>query len=490
MMVFHYIFITLEVVLLFNLLIGVHELGHFLAAKWRGLKIDRFAIWFGKPIWKTKIGGVEYALGWIPAGGYVALPQMATMEAIEGKSDIPVAQLPNVSPIDKIIVAVAGPLFSFLLAVFFAFIVWGVGKPTTEGDNSTQIGWVDPTGPAWKAGLRSGDTILTIDGYPVHHFSATTQDSVKWRVITSESTNIAIKYLRDGREEMAYVTPYYQPTHWYERKSLRQVLIDSAQPSVIGEVLSNSPAALAGLTNGDEVTALNHEKIYSPDAVIWAVEQMSNGPVKPITLTIRRGKQQFDRTLVAARPIQPTNSRPSLGLAFFEDTNISLVHPTPFEQVQSSVGQIVATLGAVFSPKSDVGVQQLGGAVMIARVYYNLFQSEQGWRQVLWFSVVLNVNLALINMLPLPILDGGHILLSLIEVIRRRPVSAKVLNSIQTGFAMLIIGFMLYIAFFDTGDWVRSARADHEQPVIFSPSGSSSGNPDGGRPLNITPNGK
>src|SRR5579864_9435877 len=117
MSILHYIFIGLEVVLLFNLLIGVHELGHFLAAKWRGLKIERFAIWFGKPIWKTKIGGVEYALGWIPAGGYVALPQMATMEAIEGKSETPVEKLPPISALDKIIVAVAGPLLSFLLAV-------------------------------------------------------------------------------------------------------------------------------------------------------------------------------------------------------------------------------------------------------------------------------------------------------------------------------------------------------------------------------------
>ena len=101
MTILRYIFIGLEVVLLFNLLIGVHELGHFLAAKWRGLKVDRFAIWFGKPIWKKKINGVEYALGWIPAGGYVALPQMATMEAIEGKPDEAAAEpLPNVSPAD------------------------------------------------------------------------------------------------------------------------------------------------------------------------------------------------------------------------------------------------------------------------------------------------------------------------------------------------------------------------------------------------------
>ncbi len=123
----------------------------------------------------------------------------------------------------------------------------------------------------------------------------------------------------------------------------------------------------------------------------------------------------------------------------------------------------------MFAPKGEIGVQQLGGAVMIIRVYSNLFQDEDGWRRVLWFSVILNVNLALLNMLPLPVLDGGHITLSLIEVIRRRPVSARILNFIQTGFAALLIGFMLYIAFFDTGDWMRSARADREQPVVFAP---------------------
>src|SRR2546421_8621221 len=129
MAVLKYIFVVLEVLLVFNLLIFVHELGHFLAARWRGLKIDRFAIWFGKPIWKTKINGVEYALGTIPAGGYVSLPQMATMETIEGKSDNTTGQsLPPISALDKIIVAVAGPLFSFLLALTFAFVVWVVGR--------------------------------------------------------------------------------------------------------------------------------------------------------------------------------------------------------------------------------------------------------------------------------------------------------------------------------------------------------------------------
>ena len=188
------------------------------------MKIDRFAIWFGKPIWKKKIDGVEYALGWIPAGGYVALPQMATMEAIEGKSESADQPLPPISALDKMIVAVAGPLFSFLLAFAFAVVVWGVGKPVNEDNNSTTIGWVDMDGPAWQAGLRPGDTITEIDGHPVKEFGSPEQDSITWRIITSEGTNIAVKYLRDGKEHLAYPVPRIRPTKWYERKALRQIL--------------------------------------------------------------------------------------------------------------------------------------------------------------------------------------------------------------------------------------------------------------------------
>src|SRR4029450_13025031 len=126
-------FICLEVVLLFNLLIFVHELGHFLAGKWRGLYIEEFALWFGKPLWRRKIGGVWFAINSIPAGGYVKLPQMAPMDALEGESEnLPPEAKGPIRPLDKIIVAFAGPLFSFLLAVVFAVIVWQVGRPVRE----------------------------------------------------------------------------------------------------------------------------------------------------------------------------------------------------------------------------------------------------------------------------------------------------------------------------------------------------------------------
>jgi regulator of sigma E protease len=470
MTILRYIFIALEVVLLFNLLIGVHELGHFLAAKWRGLKVERFAIWFGKPMWKKKIGGVEYVLGTIPAGGYVSLPQMATMEAIEGKSEATAEQLPNVSPLDKIIVAFAGPFFSFGLAVAFAVIVWGVGKPDNEADDSTVVGWVDPAGPAGKAGLQPGDTILEVDGHPVKHFDALTEDSVKWRIVTSEGTNIPVKYLREGREAMAYPVPFHRPTKWYERKALRQLLIAGASKSVIFEIASNSPAALAGIRSGDEIIALNGRHIYNYEPVFDLQNSWTNQQPEPVTLTLKRDNEQFDRTLLAAKPKLPTNSPPLLGILSLQvETNVSLIHPSPLDQIQTSVGQIMSTFHALFSSKSEIGVQQLGGAVMIIRVYSNLFQSDDGWRRVLWFSVVMNVNLALLNLLPLPVLDGGHILLSLVEFVRRRPVSNQILQFIQTGFVVVLISFMLYLAFFDTGDWVRSARADRDVPIVFAP---------------------
>jgi regulator of sigma E protease len=464
------VLIAIEVLLLFNLLIFVHELGHFLAARWRGLKVDRFAIWFGKPIWKKKINGVEYALGTIPAGGYVSLPQMATMEAIEGKSESSGQPLPPISALDKIIVAFAGPLFSFLLAIAFAFVVMVVGRPVSDTETTTTIGYVIKGGPADEAGLRPGDRILSVDGKPVSKFSGM-GDSVMWRIVRSEGEVLPIKVARVENGVTNILTfnpaPTKEPTKIWERKSLRKIQIAPAHNLIVGDLATNGPAMTAGLKTGDLITTVDSIKFYNLNGVEDYVETRTN---EAVVLSCERDGKPFEVTVKPEIPLSPPDSKASLGILSWDD-KLSLSHPGAIEQVTASVNAMLDTFGALFARHSDIKPQHLGGAVKIMDVYARLFSSEEGWRLALWFSVLMNVNLALLNMLPIPVLDGGHIVLAIVEGIRRKPISHRVISVIQTGCAAALIMFMVYIAFYDVQDlpWKRGKDKDKPADVRFAP---------------------
>jgi regulator of sigma E protease len=442
------IFILLEVLILFNLLIVVHELGHFLAARWRGLFVEKFGVWFGKPLWKKKINGVQYSLGSLPFGGFVALPQLAPMDIIEGKADVDRARLPKISALDKIIVAIAGPFFSLLLALCFAGIVWAVGHPVSEGDSTTVIGYVAPDSPAQKAGLLPGDKILSVDGKPVRRFLGM-NDSVSWDVVRSEGDKIAVKFQRDDKVQTVWVEPYKAETRGWRRKSVRQLLIYPAETPIIARVEPNTPAAAAGLRAGDIIRGFDQTPIYNPIALL---EYINKHPDNRLVLHVERGGAKLDI------PVKPTplptgdQMKPRIGIEWDTAGIVSIQHPDPIEQVYNSVTSTLKTIGAVASPKSDVKLQHLSGPVGIWNIYVRLFEAEGGWKLALWFSVILNVNLAILNMLPIPVLDGGHIVLALIESVRRKPVNMRVLEVVQTSCAVVIIGYMLYITFFDVQD--------------------------------------
>jgi regulator of sigma E protease len=441
------VLIVLEVIVLFNLLIIVHELGHFLAARWRGLYIEGFGVWFGKPLWKKTINGVQYSLGSIPFGGFVKLPQLAPMDMIEGTADVDRAQLPRISALDKIIVAFAGPLFSVLLALVFACIVWVVGHPVSEADTTTTIGYMQADSPAAKAGLRPGDKILEVDGEPVTRFTGMTH-SVVWNVVRSEGDTIPIKVERDGAVLDLNVTPFKAETSGWRRKSVRQIQVAPAQTAIVDKVLPNSPAADAGLVHGDVIRGYNGTPIHHPAAVGDYIE---NNPDRPITLQVLRDGKLIEPTLTP-RMVAADEKKPRLGILWDADGRMSVAHPGPIEQVYKSVTSTLNTIGAVASPKSDIKLQHMSGPVGIGRIYYMLFEAERGWQLALWFSVILNVNLAILNMLPIPVLDGGHIVLAIIESIRRKPVNIRILEAVQTACAVLIIGYMAYVSFFDLGD--------------------------------------
>jgi regulator of sigma E protease len=473
MQILKFLFILFEVLVLFNILIFVHELGHFLAARWRGLKVERFAIWFGKPIWKMEFRGVEYVLGSIPAGGYVSLPQMAPMEAIEGKSDKPREKLPEISALDKIIVAFAGPLFSFLLAILFACIVSGVGRPVSESETTRTVGMVDKGGPADKAGLLPGDVIQEIDGKPITKWGGMGR-SVVWRVISSEGPQISVKFERDGQSIVKDITPIKQKTKPWQRAGLRQILVEPAYTPVIGQVFSNSPAYAAGLRRMDEILEVNGVKLYHPAGVLDHIEK--HPELKTIDLKVRRTDRATHQTNIFIASVTPqiplssTNGKPRMGIDWdLSGGRMTIAKPGVVEQIRVSFEAMIGTFTALFSRKTEVKPQHMGGAVKILSIYYILFESPHGWQQAIWFSVIMNVNLALLNLLPLPVLDGGHITLAVVEAVRRRPVNPRILNILQTSCAVLIIGFMLYIMFYDVQDLPFGGKKEAAAELRFAP---------------------
>jgi regulator of sigma E protease len=542
-----FVFILFEVILIFNLMILVHELGHFLAARWRGLVVEKFAIWFGKPIWKKTINGVEYRLGSIPAGGFVAIPQLAPMEIMEGEVETDRSKLPPVKPLDKIIVAAAGPLFSFGLAVVLACLVWWIGRPIAETESTTVVGQVLEDGPAAKAGMRPGDRIVAVNGHPVTQFSpaGNGRASVIWNIVRSEAPLIPITFERDGVTRTVEVEPTVQPREGWGRSNLRAIgvapaftpriasvgagtpeaaagfergdyivkaagqpllglgqllellknsggkplpvtierdgqLLDKELPPlprVVDSVTPDSPASRAGLQKGDVLVAADGQPIADLASLSAIVKKKAGAP---IDLTVRRGDRTIDCSIT---PQVPVGFKPGEyvigitwdfgGIQWDAEGRLSRIHPTPLRQIVSGATTMWDTLNAVAFSKSGIGLQHLSGPVGIMHVYYILFQREDGWLLALWFSVVLNINLALLNLLPIPVLDGGHITLAIIEGIRRRPINVRVLEVVQNACGLLIIGFILYVSFFD----VLDLGGNRGSGIKFQPPPSQSSTP-------------
>ncbi len=451
--------------MILNVMILVHEWGHFLAARWRGLKVDKFQIWFGKPIWKKTVNGVQYGLGWLPAGGFVALPQMAPMDAIEGKAEND-EPLPPIKPLDKIIVAFAGPLFSFMLAIVFAFILWPFGRPIREANPPTQIGYIDPKGPAASSDLKPGDIIRQIDGKPVSRWEGQVS-SVRWGIISSESEQITFTVERDGQLVDAKVTPVRkdiagreEATSWagklvgsiFGRPALRQVgIAGNSGPLKIAAVLENSPAAAAGLKVDDVLVAVNGQPITH---IGHYFDVMQGNKGEPLALTYERAGQKAETTLTPRIPDEPADSKDySIGVAFSGKEDVTTREATtPLALISESTQAMKNLITAIAAKGSDVSVGHMGGPVMIVRIYKSFLSQPDAWVWILWFSVLFNVNLAIMNMLPLPVLDGGHITMALIEWVRRKPLNIRLLEWVQSACVLLVLGFFIMVTAKDLGD--------------------------------------
>jgi regulator of sigma E protease len=415
------------IVLFFGGSIFVHELGHFLAARRRGLKVERFSIGFGPRVfgWRGR-DGVDYRLSLLPLGGYVALPQLADLKGVEGDSTPPTDALPPISYADKMIVSVAGAVFNLIFAFILATLLWFIGQPSSAEQATTRIGFVSPTieledgsritSPAVEAGLQIGDTIRAIDGVAVSNWQELMQTLVTGSELALDGRRKAIFTIeRDGAPRDVTVYPRLAGD-----ERIRRVGIAPAYELIVHSVAADSRAAQAGVLPQDRIAAIGAKPILNLQTYI---DELTATAEQAVELQVRREGALVTMTL-PARSTKPGDAT-DLGMAL--TTESILIHENPVRQFTGHLAMTWRTLASLVHPHSDIGISKLSGPVGIIRVFHLAAQADI--RIVLWFTILVNINLAVFNLLPIPVLDGGHMLFATIGRIRGRALPANFIAS-------------------------------------------------------------
>jgi regulator of sigma E protease len=445
--VLNVIYTGIAVLVLFGASIFVHEYGHFWMARRRGMKIDGFSIGFGPKIvsWRDK-HGVEWALRWIPAGGFVKLPQMITSEAIEGKA---AAEVPPISPFTKILVAVAGPLMNVAFALLIASLVWAIGLPVPV--NPSIIGRVQPDSVEGKLGLKSGDRIVAVNGHPVKSWQ-----EINLEVVTALTNVVPVTVARDSERFTVSI-----PTKKSETLGLKYLDLEPQERPIVGIVQPNMPAAGIGLQTGDKILSFDGIYVLNQEHL---TEIVNRGQGRACEIVIERGGQTL--TLKVTPVYDPETKRGRIGIGFAGGHyELQRPGPTPAEQISGVLRMMGKTFWALFHP-AQTGVtpkDMSGPAGILGKLAVDV---NTDFRLALGFMVMLNINLALLNLLPLPVLDGGHITMALYELVARRRVSVRFQEWATTAFAVLLLSFMAYVSFFDVRRLPLFLQLFKQTPVI------------------------
>ena len=534
MEILNIIYVVAVVFLLFGAAIFVHEFGHFWVALKRGLIVEEFAIGFGPIIWSKEHEGILYSIRLIPAGGFVKLPQMLTSEAIEGKAEDkpedkndedeaenksgedmsePEEEMPQVSPLSKILVAFAGPLMNVVFAFVIAIFIWVAGIP--EPINEPVIGYVGESSEEYQLGVRPGDVFDVVGGEKID-----TWQDVIYAVLDSSGNTVGVTLLRgdkeinvdlpadtwdggirrlrlesrDVLEVLSFETPSllgeagfepedmiqsvdgkkaYSQYHLLdmlmaapgENKSIKvmrkgvSVELEYETPDIagvkVGMVLNEdedgeaTPASKADIEKGDFIKSAGGKHVTSTLQLIDIIRAQGKG--QQLELELLRGKETLNVEVTPVEGRLGIGLEQEIGLSFKPEPirySKELAHPTPTEQVGEVLDKIAITFKALGRGKeSGVGAKDLSGPVGIFGML--AIQVNHSIMLALSFLVLLNINLAILNLLPVPVLDGGHILMSIIEWIRKEPVSVRIQEWATTAFAALLLCFFVYVTYAD-----------------------------------------
>ena len=444
-----YVLATLGVLFLFGISVLIHEFGHFLVARLLGLRADAFAIGFGPAIWKRKVGGTQYRVNWIPFGGYVALPQLDPSGMDKIQSGTTGETLPPAAWWKRILVAVAGPVGNVVLAIVLAFIVavlpFEDTIPGFEHTADATLGWVAPGSPAEAAGLRIGDLVLSVGGTAVQtvdecvtecHLLSGAEDG-HVALVVSNRVDGAVREVSVAQRKTSI--GFFMPDG-----------IEFASVNCAAEVVTNSPAAEAGMQAGDLLHDVDGGLVFGYADFTNRVAKSEGAPLR---LGVLRDGERVEIT--AAPKFDDESGRWLLGIALGiadRDTKQWMKYRNPWKQLKGDAGSIFRVLRGLFFPKHKGEAAKVAGALGgPVRIFEGI------WRWLLLsipvtigFIRYLNVNLAILNLLPIPVLDGGHVLFALWEGVTGRKPSEKFVEITIKIFVLLLLALFAFLTFKDT----------------------------------------
>ncbi len=437
----------LSFVVVIGVLILIHELGHFLVARWVGVGVERFSIGFGPVLLRWKGKETEYCLSAIPMGGYVKM--MGEEGPLEGGGSgvVDPAKSFSLKPLAaRFLIVFAGPGMNFVLAAaIFAAVFMIVGRPVLP----STLGRIKPDGPAAQAGLKTGDRVTAVDGVPVANwedlYSAIQAGGGETRQIT---------FSRETREQRVALTPARTKVRdiFGDERATWDIGAGPFAPARIGEVLPGYPAAKAGLRTGDTVVALDGSPVLSWDELAEAIHKRAG---KPTELTVERDGRSLTVAVVpqAVKDRGPSGEEVEVGrIGISPAAAVSYVRSNPIVAVGQGVARtwdmtVLTAVGLWKLVTRQLPASTIGGPIQIAVVAGE--QAKQGVTSLAFFTAVISVNLALLNLLPVPMLDGGHLFFFVIEAVRGRPLSLRKREvAQQVGFFLLML-LMVYAVYND-----------------------------------------
>lgn len=447
------LFIIVAAILLLGPLIAIHEFGHYWVARKLGVKVLVYSIGFGPTIlkWTSKKSGIQYQLSALPLGGYVRM--LDEREGNVAEADLPHA-FNRQNPWKRIAIVAAGPVVNLIFAVFLFWVL----MLSPQQQLNTRVGQVLEGTPAAQVQMQVGDRITTVDGKSVE-----TREQLNYALVNrmGETGQIAVRVDRAG-QDLNFALPI-QDFLKDQSQSPQEILgFTSYRPHIapiISKLSEDGAAIRQGMQAGDKIVAIDGVATDDLYAVVKAVQA---SPEKNLNIQVLRNDEPVN-LVVMPQGVKDSYGQVKgmLGVEFqpgkikIPDEYLMQIQYNPLQAVGQAIDKTVQLsemiLGSIVKMvRGLVGLDNLSGPITIAKVAGQ--SAEMGWQTFISFMALMSVSLGILNLLPIPMLDGGHLVYYIIELIRGKPVSEHI-QVIGLKIGMVLLGSMMFLAIFN--DFMR-----------------------------------